>query len=186
MLPREPITYTFTEWASDSRSTLLVPPPDAQDQRPLYRITVDLDLNPFLPLSYVTKIYRAGGESEDLIGEFILSTSHKRAVLTIGDKVTRLSNVLSNINSSARDFSWLFDGTQLRWDCRSNLDDGSPMCICYSPSSDNQVASFVPPPPDACPPLPSAVLTVFPQGHQYLDDIVISALIIERKLTVAY
>jgi hypothetical protein len=51
-----------------------------------------------------------------------------------------------------------------------------------------QLASFVPPSPDASPPLPAAVLTVFPDGHQdnLFDHIVLSALIVERKLTMSF
>jgi hypothetical protein len=45
-----------------------------------------------------------------------------------------------------------------------------------------QVATFVPPPPDALPPLPEATLTVFPVGHRLMDEILISLLIVVRML----
>ena len=50
----------------------------------------------------------------------------------------------------------------------------------------NQVASFVPPPLDASPPLPAATLTVFPDGHELLDHLLVSALVVERKITLAF
>lgn len=49
---------------------LLLPPREALNQSPLYRITVELDLNPMLPLSYVTKVRRCDGDGSDLVGEF--------------------------------------------------------------------------------------------------------------------
>lgn len=48
-----------------------------------------------------------------------------------------------------------------------------------------QLASFVPPPLDASPPLPDATLTVFPDGHALFDDILLSALVIDRKMTLS-
>ncbi|KAF8972035.1 hypothetical protein BDZ97DRAFT_1782813 [Flammula alnicola] len=66
-------------------------------------------------------------------------------------------------------------------------------CYLPSPSSQRgqssrpqetiQIASFVPPPLDASPPLPEATLTIFPYGHKLIDEIVVSALVIERMLT---
>ena len=53
-------------------------------------------------------------------------------------------------------------------------------------SRQQQLASFVPPPVDASPPLPDATLTVFPDGHEYFDHILISALVVERKLTLSF
>ncbi|KAF5378171.1 hypothetical protein D9615_007585 [Tricholomella constricta] len=48
-----------------------------------------------------------------------------------------------------RHWTWTFNSINLRWDCRMNIDDGSPMCICYSHPTDHQLASFVPPSPEA-------------------------------------
>ena len=38
---------------------------------------------------------------------------------------------------------------------------------------------------DASPPPPDATLTVFPNGHELFDHILISALIVERKMTLS-
>lgn len=87
------------------------------------------------------------------------------------------------------------------------LEDGSFMCIvsqlvtscspmlvlkkhalyqCYAADeSRSQLATFIPPPISSSPPLPDPVLTVFPDGHQCFDHILISALIIERKMTMS-
>ncbi|KAJ7186779.1 hypothetical protein C8R46DRAFT_1058012 [Mycena filopes] len=164
---------------------VMVPPEEADDQGQ-YRISVSLNLNPFVPISYRTTVHRLEGPDESFIGDFELSLNHRRAIVTIGDITTRLSNVLFNINSSPRHWAWRWDEIGLRWDCRSSIADGSPLCICYTVASPVQLASFVPPPLDAPPPLPEAVLTVFPDGHECFDHIMLSALIIQRKLALEY
>ncbi|RDB18832.1 hypothetical protein Hypma_014522 [Hypsizygus marmoreus] len=205
--PLQPITYTFSPWAASSSTAgegstlLLAPPPPGRSapQEPVYRVSTHMSLNPFLPLSYVTQVHRAGPYDSavdgELVGQFDISLHQKRAVLTVGDTTTRVGNVLSSIDSSLRHWRWSFHNIILRWDCRTHLDDGSPMCICYTPTSpvsptspnrsqDHQLASFVPPSPEASPPLPPAVLTVFPAGHEehVFDHIVLSALVVERWL----
>jgi len=66
--PQDPVMYRFTSWAQGSM--LLIPPGEAENQQPLYRITVELDLNPFLPVSYITRVCRCGVEDGELVGEF--------------------------------------------------------------------------------------------------------------------
>lgn len=66
--------------------------------------------------------------------------------------------------------------------CAASAAHGRSQCSDYEGS---QLASFVPPPIDASPPLPEATLTVFPSGHEYFDHILISALIVERKMTLS-
>ncbi|KAH9483328.1 hypothetical protein JR316_0005434 [Psilocybe cubensis] len=166
-----------------------MPPSDAPNQTPLYRINVELDLNPFLPVSYVTKIIRYGvNPPESLVAEFAIALNNKRAVLRMGDTSTRLSNVLYSVHKSPKHFNWIL-AHQLHWDCREVLRDGSPLCIDPSlpaDSSSNQsikIAQFIPPPPDRSPPHPDATLTVYPTGHQIMDEIIVSALVVERMLT---
>jgi len=191
--PPTAVRYHFTGWSQNSM--LLMPPPDFPTQQPLYRISVELDLNPFLPVSYVTRIFRCGGADTDLVGEFALALNNKRAVLSMGDFSTRLANALYSVNSNPRHFNWTL-GNRLHWDCREILENGSPMCVCYLPppstsraprSSANQaesvqLATFVPPPADRSPPLPDAVLTISPYGHRLMDEIIVSALVVERML----
>ena len=49
---------------------LLMPPQEEESQQPLYRITVQLDHNPFLPVSYITLVFRCGVEDGELVGNF--------------------------------------------------------------------------------------------------------------------
>ncbi|KAJ7262756.1 hypothetical protein B0H12DRAFT_1012565, partial [Mycena haematopus] len=185
--PKNPLTYTFTPHplAIDSNSMLMVPPEEADDQGQ-YRIAVTLNCNPFIPISYKTSVHRVEGDRESFIGDFELSLNHRRAIITIGDITTRLTNVLFNINGSPRHWTWRWDEIGLRWDCRKTLDDGSPLCICYTLQSPIQLATFVPPPLDAPPPLPEAVLTIFPDGHECFDHILLSALIMQRKIGLEF
>jgi len=118
------------------------------------------------------------------VGQFEFSLNRKRAIVTMGDTTANLQRVLIGVGGSARHWIWSFRGLDLLWDCRTTLDDGSPMCICSNTdASATQLALFVAPPPDASP-LPAAVLTIFPDGHQdaMFDHILLSALVIVRGL----
>lgn len=49
----------------------LVPPRSIDPGRgALYFISVELNLNPFIPLSYVTSVHRGSDANGELIGEF--------------------------------------------------------------------------------------------------------------------
>jgi len=159
-----------------------MPPQTSADLSPLYNITVSLDLNPFVPLSYVTTVKRGSTQAGDVVGSFELSINQKRAFVTLGDVTRRLADVMWSVHgSSERYWDWFISDVKLQWDCRTTLDDGSPICVCYHAPSSDQVATFVPPPLDVTPPGPAAVLTVFPDGWEWFDQILLSALVIERK-----
>ncbi|KAF7305498.1 hypothetical protein HMN09_00802600 [Mycena chlorophos] len=185
--PKNPLSYTFTMPDSENAGSavLMVPPPESDDQA-RYRVAVSLNLNPFIPICYRTTVHRVLHGQESFIGDFELSLNHRRAIVSLGDVTTRLVNVLYSINSSPRHWTWRWDDIGLRWDCRNTLEDGSPMCICYTLASTTQLATFVPPPFDAPPPLPEAVLTIFPDGHDFFDHILLSALIVQRKMGLEF
>jgi len=66
--PAQPLTYTFTDFVSGTM--LLMPPQTSADLSPLYNIAVSLDLNPFVPLSYVTTIRRGATQAGEVVGSF--------------------------------------------------------------------------------------------------------------------
>jgi len=184
--PSQPQIYTFTTWSEDT--TLLLPPSTARNRSPLYRISVALNLNPFAPLSYITTVRRGGDIDGEVAGEFELAVAHSRATVTLGNHSVRMASVLTNFDQSPPPrtiWRWKHSNVDFRWDCRTTLEDGSPMCVCLD-ARKLQLASFVPPPLDASPPVPDATLTVFPDGHQFLDDILLSALVIVRKMTLSF
>lgn len=180
--PPQPITYTFMSW--NASLMLLMPPVSVGDRTPVANIAVTLNLNPFAPLAYVTTVRRGGTTDGALVGEFEIAVSHSRATVKMGNRWERVASVLSQ-RLNTRHWRWRLSGIEFFWDCTKKLDDGSPMCICLD-SRGSQLASFVPPPIDASPPLPDATLTVFPDGHEYFDHILISSLIVERKLTLSF
>ncbi|KAE9408279.1 hypothetical protein BT96DRAFT_29565 [Gymnopus androsaceus JB14] len=183
--PNHPISYSFTDWGENFM--LLVPPSNAS---PSYKISASLNLNPFLPISTVTKVEMILSETnlEELqfVGEFEVSLHHTRGVLSmVSEPPIRLSNVVSS--ASRGDWFWTHGDVRLRWDCRTRLEDGSPMCICYGLDGLSvQLATFIPPPVLAPPPLPDAILTIFPDGFrdEFFEHILISILVIQRKTTM--
>jgi hypothetical protein len=44
---------------------LVLPPRSSANPQPLYRIAVELDLNPLIPVSILTKVLRVGKSSHD-------------------------------------------------------------------------------------------------------------------------
>ncbi|TRM57439.1 hypothetical protein BD626DRAFT_514764 [Schizophyllum amplum] len=203
--PSVPVIYSFSEWDS-ARNCMYLYPPGSEDPfasrsgdpfaatasdmpPPLYQITVMINLDPMLPLSYVTRVFRCGpheGVGGGPVGSFEISMNQKRRILTFGDVCTRLESVLSSPGPGR--WQWSLQSVTLRWDCKNRLDDGSPLCYCHGSGRSNhdvQLASFVPPPSLESPPLPLATLTVFPDGHQYMDHIIVSALVVVRQMTAA-
>ncbi|KIK07852.1 hypothetical protein K443DRAFT_673106 [Laccaria amethystina LaAM-08-1] len=65
-LPTETIKYSFSP--SCLNSIVLVPPPHAQDTRPRYHITVNV--NCFMPLSHISNVRRGANESSEFVGDF--------------------------------------------------------------------------------------------------------------------
>ncbi|KAL7277104.1 hypothetical protein ACG7TL_008949 [Trametes sanguinea] len=91
--PTRPRIYTFSSWNHDSM--FLLPPNDVdRTLTPVYNISVALNLNPFVPLSYVTTIRRGIDEDGEFVGEFELAVMQSRAIVKLGDHSTRMSNVL--------------------------------------------------------------------------------------------
>ncbi|KAH9848747.1 hypothetical protein C2E23DRAFT_937425 [Lenzites betulinus] len=182
--PTQPRIYTFSSRSNTSMD--LLPSRDVDRMlRPIYNVSVTLNLNPFTPLSYVTTIRRGSDELGELVGEFELGVMHSRGILRMNNRATRMATVLKKDGHSPRKFRWQYANIVILWDCRTTLDDGSPMCICSDINS-HQIATFVPPPPDPPQPPPAAVLTVFPDGHELFDHILLSALVVERKLTSSF
>ena len=64
-----PRIYTFSSWSNESM--FLLPPRDVdRTLTPVYNISVALNLNPFVPLSYVTTVRRGLDDDGELVGEF--------------------------------------------------------------------------------------------------------------------
>jgi len=184
--PLRPIIYTFTDW--DDNTVLLVPPGQAGELNPLYRISTSLNVHPFVPLSTRTTIQRGGTPQGPFVGLFEIGTpSRKYTKVRINNRTAKLTTFLTPMagTGSDRHWSWTFETSiKLRWDCRKTLDDGSVLCICYHGVRHDQLAILVPPPIESFTyPPTEPTLTVFPDGHgEYFDHILLSGLAVHKML----
>ncbi|KIY64629.1 hypothetical protein CYLTODRAFT_380599 [Cylindrobasidium torrendii FP15055 ss-10] len=191
--PSMPLTYTFNHYDELSENAMILRPPAElanpfSAPPPEYTVETSLQLNPFLPPSYRTRVHRIGKPPslrKDWIGEFEIAMNNKRAVLMMGNLSLRLPKVFTPADRSNRHWVWKVLGIRLRWDCRQTLEDGTILCICFRlDRQETQLATFVPPPMTASPPLPDPALTVFPDGHEVFDHILMSSLVVSRYLTM--
>ncbi|KAI0078595.1 hypothetical protein K474DRAFT_1706324 [Panus rudis PR-1116 ss-1] len=173
------INYTFVQ--SSYNSMLLAYEPASL---PLYHISVHM--NCFVPSSYITKIHEGDSETGTLIGQFEMGISVKKSTVTFEGKEKLTDAVLSKSrNRSDRMWEWRWSNDEslhLSWTY------DSPVKHCYRRTTKGGerviVASHTPPPltprVDGRPSSP-ATLKVYPDGQSLIEQILISALIIERK-----
>lgn len=176
--PTHPITYTFTPLAS--HSMLLLPPSVEEDSRPAMFITTGV--NCFIPTSFITTVKR-GSEYGDSVAEFEMGVSTKPPSVTIRGKGYPLNDLFTLTKRHATwkggFWHWKFARSYLAWDCAEEV------MVCTSPDLKITYATFAPAAADALlqPGVPVVLkqLTVLPEGQIHFDDIVVSALILERK-----
>lgn len=77
-----------------------MPPQTSADLSPMYNVSVSLNLNPFVPLSYVTTVRRGAANIGEVVGSFELSVAQRRGFVSIGRTTRRLANVLWSIHGS--------------------------------------------------------------------------------------
>lgn len=65
-VPTVAVKYTFSRLSFNSM--ILLPPPHAADSRPVYHISVNL--NVFNPFSFITSVRRGGSPDGDYVGDF--------------------------------------------------------------------------------------------------------------------
>ncbi|KAF5343624.1 hypothetical protein D9758_015440 [Tetrapyrgos nigripes] len=187
--PESNVTYSLC--AAGSPSTyLLVPSADSPNTRPKFHITVGMDLmNHF---SSVTTIRQGGTENGRFVGEFETGhpqlTSKTPDCITFGDLRRRpITDVLNKEQYSTyprvkltysgkphrwvynkQKFYWWFSESIMKWRCCAtaetspNLQVQAKLYASYSSSRRE--------------------LEVTPEAHDFLDQILISLLIVERRL----
>lgn len=185
--PATTITYVFHPQAMPPNSMILSAPVYAAPPQEPYYISVSMDC--FTPTSYITTI-RRGSWNGEIIGEFEMgmTTSKKQSTVYAWGKEYALADIL---DSSYWVFktSWTWnimdhDRSVIYWeDC-----GGGGMLTCFSSkdrAQGNLLAKFIPPTlPRKQGRSPELTrLEVLPLGHDFIDDIVISALVIERART---
>lgn len=171
-----PVRYTFSRISDNSM--ILVPPPSAPaaESHPLYHISVTQNL--FNPFSYVTTIHRGGTENGEFVAEFEHGIAQAPATIYMKGVERTLWSVLTKNGPHSRGvWTWIrSSGSPLIWDCEWEV---KKVTLGNRPGV---LAKFAPAP--SCrkknKPAKVAQLEVHPDGQQFFDDILISALAIER------
>ncbi|KAJ7161409.1 hypothetical protein C8R43DRAFT_992774 [Mycena crocata] len=187
--PSAPIAYTFTP--APSNSMILAPPTDAikDAQRP-YHISVSL--NCFTPSSYITVVRKNSWEGE-LVGDFEIGALNARnpGTLCLRGNEYPISELLeSQFNVFRTTWHWKVKSfgpdkpMSLFWDDYQ----GGGVLSCYSSPDRNPVdllAKFTPRSHlrRQGQPIEPPKLLITSVGHDLFDDILMSALVIERIRT---
>ncbi|PFH49690.1 hypothetical protein AMATHDRAFT_4696 [Amanita thiersii Skay4041] len=185
--PSTNITYTFTPNVNVPNCMVLSPPSYVGHPHSPYWISVSM--NCFTPSSYITTIRRSSLDGE-LVGDFELGISAvKKPTLCIRGNEYFLSDVLESNHRLFRN-AWCYRVTDtertvcIYWDEMSN--NGAIACFSSKDKTvTNLLARFLPPVylRKQGRSQQYTRLEVTPIGHDFLDDIVMSALIIERMRT---
>jgi len=192
--PNTQITYTFFPQTIPASSMVMKPPSYVKNPHPSYYISVNM--NCFTPSSYITTIRRDGWEGE-VVGDFEMGISALRKASTVCFRGYErpLNEMLQSSSKIFRGASYLWkphsevSPLELYWEEESPFAGASTLSCFFGTEkmTTNLVAKFMPAGILARRPERNKSdltrLQVFPQGHDFLDDIVISVLIIERMRT---
>ncbi|KAF4610502.1 hypothetical protein D9613_006680 [Agrocybe pediades] len=144
-------------------------------QEPQYKITVNM--NCFIPSSYITQIHR----DHQMISQFEMGVKTSPNSLKIADYDGFISSFLSKSGSRNKG-TWFWNPLNiglkycLKWDydkrpctCRSTAFGDGPILAYFSSPYGLESTSSV------------AILEITPAGQEYVDHILTSLMIIERK-----
>ncbi|KAF8199081.1 hypothetical protein BJ912DRAFT_922262 [Pholiota molesta] len=178
-IPNYPVTYTFSSLGPTTGAMILVPPPDSPDTRPLYHISVSHD--PFLPHCRITSVLQGGSVNGSYVGGFT-------SISGIEDlkKDAETHTTLKRKGLAYQTFEWYSFNSKraLKWTTSTSWPKAGPStCVLLSDPKKAKVAEFTPFAElrRRGQPVLENTLTVMPVGHSHLDDILISALLLERR-----
>ncbi|KAL4253111.1 hypothetical protein ABKN59_002174 [Abortiporus biennis] len=174
----EPVMFSFSPISTNAM--ILVPPATYPDSRPLYHISWREDY--FNPGSFITTIRRGGHEGGRYVGEFDLKKNSRAASVRIGNLEKWVADVTSVLSKSNAVMKWKFGSTELIWDRKgAGMGAGVRLCRLFRESKEF-IARFLPPnyhvrnfDAQVC------KLEISPRGFQHFDEILISALLMERQ-----
>ncbi|KAF8743692.1 hypothetical protein AX14_001222 [Amanita brunnescens Koide BX004] len=186
--PSTNITYTFIPSKDVPNSMTLTPPSYVEGPHAPYWICVNM--NCFTPSSHITTIRRSTSDGE-IVGDFELGiAAMKKPSVCIRGNEYPLGDVIESKNHKLFRNSWIYKVLEveksicLYWDESSS----NASISCFSSKDKtvtNLLAKFLP--PSHARKLgrqqEHTRLEVTPQGHDVMDDVVLSALIIERMRT---
>jgi len=182
-VPLNPVNYTFSPQGHNT--LLLLPPRDLQDTRPQYYISIALNvMNPF---SFITTVHKGASDAGPYVGEFEMGISTIPGTVAMGDCQKKIKDVVRNDHRSR--WTWRFrdDPSQhIRWEL-PNFSTGIFNCFLASeahPASTHlKIAQFrgAPYNQKGTERTPPSMLRIYPTGQTLFDDILMSALIFERR-----
>ncbi|KAF9015641.1 hypothetical protein BDQ17DRAFT_1536274 [Cyathus striatus] len=185
--PTTTVTYTFAPQTIPANSMILAAPSYVTSfQQPYY---ISVNMNCFTPSSYITTIRRRSWDGE-VVGDFELGLTRRTATVCIRGNEQPMNELLESgyrlFRNNHQTWSWKIGEhdkvVTLYWE---ETPEG---LSCFS-SKDKIAASLL---AKFIPPKylrkqgrihESTRLQVTSSGHEYLDDIVISVLVIERLRT---
>ncbi|KAF8966221.1 hypothetical protein BDZ97DRAFT_1917621 [Flammula alnicola] len=158
-------------------SSMLLVPRKSPDKDTQAQYCISVRMNCFMPSSYITTIYLGADESGTPVGSFEMGMVAAASCVRIGRVINNTAIALTQ-SGTWGNWYWhpanINEKYHLRWEFEKRP------CICRSANGSRPIlARFTPPAVYLGDQLPE--LEVTQEGHQYLDHILISLLIIERK-----
>ncbi|KAF8998488.1 hypothetical protein BDQ17DRAFT_1361853 [Cyathus striatus] len=167
---------------------VLLPPAYALDTRPIYHVSVAM--NCFNPLVHTTTIKRGGVENGGNVGHFEMGISSKPSRIRFRGQQYLTKDVLeAQHHNGYRNNGWYWDLKQpnapvLVWTFVAS----SEKALCrLNDEQRTLVAEYIVPEPDPNEEIDFAMRELDihgPLGYRYLDDILMSILVIERKRSI--
>ncbi|KAI0688672.1 hypothetical protein BC835DRAFT_291188 [Cytidiella melzeri] len=180
-----PCACTFYDAANGSMA--LYPPGDADNHTPLYHIRVAPSC--FMPNAFITTIERGG--TRQLVARFEMGLSRDPPTLFMHNTPYQLTDVFSKfrkIQSKLKQdrWKWVRGQYNLHWNCISEYEafchheydqDKHPLARLIPAAAAFAPGTIVNPPTG----LPVTKLIVYTPDAALLDEIVVSALLVERR-----
>lgn len=178
-------SHTFKFEPTGFNTMKLIPAFNYEDQSiPRYHVSVAM--NCFNPSSFITTITRGETGYGDFVAEFEMGISTDKATLSFHEQFFELEDVFSNfrkVGSKLGDrYDWKRAYIELHWDPTTS----EPGTVCYRKGDHDKkwMARIIPSQLQqrtAGNPRPRTTLEVKGGGMDILDDLVVSALLVERR-----
>lgn len=188
------LRYSFSQLSANAAQ--LLPPPEAADSRPLYHLSVHM--NVFRPQSFITVVRRGASEDGPYVGEFEHGPYERFNRVVIGstaklfkDAVKFKARYLSKPKQEWTVLRWSVDDVNLQWAPESVLGPrdafmGIQFKCVLKDSKDKVIAHLATYNPagllsarEGIAPMPS--LLVEQPGLDLADHIILSLLILQRQ-----
>ncbi|PPR02229.1 hypothetical protein CVT24_011457 [Panaeolus cyanescens] len=177
-IPTLPVRYTFCQLSFNTM--LLIPPAESQDTRPQYHISVNM--NCFVPTSFITTIHRGAIAYGRAVAEFEMGISVEKGRVRFGRYENDISAILDKADKNINHTKWTWRPPKVRhrltWDCRSvpftchSIGPSPVLLATFTPRKLNRAIKRPSDPP---------VLEVSPEGQLHFDHLLLALLIVERK-----